>query len=147
MVIIGIGVVALLELLAAGTMSSGAGTELTTAVNFANNIHEIAMYLPFNDPANGASTSTKEAGGPANYNDIWDMNGDTYSPPLDVRRQPIAAYANWAQKVTVQSVAPDNVTAARPNSVTLPNARVTVTITHNGKIIYSESWIVSAPNS
>ena len=147
LVIIGVGVVALLELLAAGTLSPGVGTELTTAVNLASNVHEIAMYLPFNDPGNGASTSTKETGGPANYNDIWDLNGDTYSPPLDVRRQPISSYTNWAQKVTVQSVAPDNLTAARPNTVTLPNARVTVTITHNGKYVYSESWIVSAPNS
>jgi len=64
-----------------------------------------------------------------------------------VRRQPISGYNNWAQQVTVQSVAPDNLTASRPNSVTLPTARVTVTITHNGKYVYSESWIVSAPNS
>ena len=147
MVIIGMGVVALLELLTAGTMSTGAGTELTTAVNLANNIHEISTYLPFNDVTNGGSTSTKEAGGPSSYNDIWDLNGDTYSPPLDVRRQPISGYSNWAQKVTVQSVAPDNLTASRPNTVSLPNARVTVTITHNGKYVYSESWIVSAPNS
>src|SRR5690242_21631839 len=85
MVIIGMGVVALLELLTAGTMSTGAGTELTTAVNLANNIHEMSVYLPFNDPTNGASTSTKETGGASNYNDIWDLNGDTYSPPIDVR--------------------------------------------------------------
>ena len=147
MVIIGMGVVALLELLTAGTMSTGAGTELTTAVNLANNIHEVSVYLPFNDPTNGASTTTKPTGGPSNYNDIWDLNGDTYSPPLDVRRQPISGYNNWAQQVTVQSVAPDNLTASRPNSVTLPTARVTVTITHNGKYVYSESWIVTAPNS
>lgn len=145
--IVGTGVVALLQLLAAGTMSTEAGTELTTAVNLANNIHEISVYLPFNDPGSGGSTTTKEAGGPGNYNDIWDLNGDTYSPPLDARRQPISGYSNWAQQVTVQSVAPDNLTVTRPNSVTIPTARVTVTITHNGRTIYSESWIVAAPNS
>ena len=146
-VIIGIGVVALLELLAAGTMSNSAGTELTTATSLANNIHEISMILPFNDPGNGASTSTKEAGGPTAYNDIWDMNGDTYSPPLDVTRHPLNAYSTWAQQVTVQSVQPDTLTAGRPNSVTLPTARVTVVITHNGKNVYTASWIITAPNS
>lgn len=147
MVIIGIGVVALLELMAAGTMSNSVGTELTTAASLANNIHEISMVLPFNDPANGASTSTKEAGGPTAYNDIWDMNGDTYSPPLDVTRHQLTAFSNWGQQVTVQSVQPDTLTASRPNNVTLPTARVTCTITHNGKIVYTASWIVTAPNS
>lgn len=146
-VIIGIGVVALLELLAAGTMSNSAGTELTTATSLADNIHEISMVLPFNDPTNGASTSTKETGGPANYNDVWDLNGDTYSPPLDVTRHPLSGFANWGQQVTVQSVQPDTLTASRPNSVTLPTARVTVVITHHGKNVYTASWIVTAPNS
>lgn len=51
-VIIGIGVVSLLELLAAGSMSNGAATELTLAASLANNIHEISIGLPFTDPVN-----------------------------------------------------------------------------------------------
>jgi Tfp pilus assembly protein PilV len=199
--IIGVGVTALLELLTAGTMSNSAGTELTTAINLANNIHEITIgagttytwqgnwaaghsYNPgdavssgggyylcvsatsgatspsmdgahwlatqlmaFQDPTSPNSTGTKESGGPAAYNDIWDLNGDTYSPPLDVDRAPIPAYSNWAQQVTVQSVDPNNVNSVRPNDPTIPTARVTVTITHHGKFVYSSSWLLMAPNN
>lgn len=147
MIIIGVGVLALLELITAGTMSNSAGTEMTTAVNLANNIHEITIGMAFQDAGSPTSASTKE-GSVAAYNDIWDLNGDTYSPPLDVRRNPIAAYSTWSQKVTVQSVDPTNVTAIRPsNPGSYPTARVTVTITHGNKTVYTASWLVTAPNS
>ena len=138
---------ALLQLITAGTMSNTAGTELTTAVNLANNIHEWSLGLAFTNATNPTSTTYKDSGGPTAYTYIWDLNGDTYSPPLDVTANPINMYGSWSQQVTVSSVDPNNVTAVRPNSVTLPNARITVTITHNGKQIYSASWLVSAPNS
>ena len=200
-VIVGVGVTALLELLAAGTMSNSAGTELTTAINLANNIHEITigagttftwqgnwsaghsynpgdavnsggsyylcisavssatapagdgshwiatMLMGFQDPTNPSSSSTKEAGGPAAYNDIWDLNGDTYSPPLDVHRVPIPAYSNWAQQVTVQSVDPNNVNTVTGQDPTAPTARVTVQILHHGKLVYTSSWLAMAPNN
>lgn len=145
-VIIGMGVVALLELLTAGSMTNATATELTVGANLANSIHEIAIGLPFTDPVNTTSTTTKESGGPTAYNDIWDLNGDTYSPPLDVTRHPVSGYANWAQQVTVQSVQPDALTSTRPNSLTLSTARVTVAITHHGNTVYTASWIVAAPN-
>ena len=148
MVIIGVGVMALLELLAAGSMSNGAGTELTTAVNLANNIHEITIGMAFQDATTPSLTTHAAGEAVSAYTDIWDMNGDTYSPPLDVRRNPISAYANWAQKVTVQSVDPTNLTAVRPNDpVNLPTARITVTILHNNRQVYTASWLVTAPNN
>jgi type II secretory pathway pseudopilin PulG len=147
MVIIGTGVMALLQLLAAGTMSNSTATELTTAVNLANNVHEIAISLPFTSAANPNSTTFKDAGGPANYTYLWDMNGDTYSPPLDVRRNPITLYSNWSQVVTINSVDPTNLTAVRPNSTSLPTARLTVQILHHGKSVYQTSWLIAAPNS
>ena len=41
---------AMLELLAAGTVSNASGNQMTTAINLSNNIHEIALALPFRDP-------------------------------------------------------------------------------------------------
>lgn len=146
-VIIGIGVVALLELLAAGSMSNATATEMTVAASLANNIHEISLGLPFTDPVNPTSASTKESGGPTAYNDIWDLNGDTYSPPIDVTRHPVSGYSSWAQQVTVQSVAPTNLTATfPPDPVNYSTARVAVVITHKGKPVYTASWIVAAPD-
>src|SRR5215212_1266942 len=58
-VIIGIGVVGMLELLAAGTLSNSKGTELTTAINLANNVREISLGLAFADPVNPTQWNTK----------------------------------------------------------------------------------------
>jgi|SRR5579859_1711260 len=147
MVIIGTGVMAMLQLLTAGTMSNSSAAELTTAVQLANNVHEIALSLPFTCAANPTSTTFKDSGGPANYTYVWDINGDTYKPPLDIRRNQIANYTAWTQQVTVQSVDPTNLDAVRPNSVSLPTARVTVVILHNAKKVYKATWLICAPNS
>ncbi len=148
-VIIGIGVVAMLQLLAAGTISNVAGTELTTAVNLANNIHEIANGLPFYDPTTGASTnwSTKESGGLANYDDVLDLDGESFSPPVDVRRSSMSDYAGWKQDVQVQTVGQNLIGTVVPDTTTEPTARITVTISRHGRPVYETSWIVVASDT
>src|SRR3712207_2741458 len=59
-VIIGVGVVGMLELLAAGTLSNTKGTELTTAINLANNVREFTLAMPFLDPEQPTVWETKE---------------------------------------------------------------------------------------
>jgi type II secretory pathway pseudopilin PulG len=150
--IIGFGVVGMVELLAAGTNSNSEGAELTTAVNLANNVREISMGMAFRDPQLPNTWATKEGTGNANsdaplYDDVLDLDNATFSPPLDVRRQPITGYAGWAQNVVVESVDPNQIAAVRPDTVTLPTARVTVTVTRNGQFVHSASWLVVAPNS
>ncbi|HWE92867.1 MAG TPA: prepilin-type N-terminal cleavage/methylation domain-containing protein [Tepidisphaeraceae bacterium] len=142
-VIVGVAVVATCELLATGTTSNIDATELTTGVNLANNIHEIMVDVPFVDPNAPTSTSYKEAS-VATYAGIWAFNGDTYSPPLDVKRNAISSYPNWSQSVTVQTAAANQVNSARPNDITVPTAKVTVTIKHNGHFVYQTSWLEMA---
>ncbi|QOV90115.1 PilV family protein [Humisphaera borealis] len=144
-VIVGIGAVAMLELLAAGTVVNANGNQMTTAVNLANNMREIALGLPFNDPEQPVTWATKEAS-VASYDDVLDLDGTSFSPPLDVRRQPIADLTSWKQTVTVQSVAPDAVPSVRPNNATTATARVTVKILQNNKQVHEMSWLVVAPN-
>src|SRR4051794_31056268 len=95
-VVIGVGVLSLVELLAAGTMSNSKGTELTTAVNLASNVREIATGLAFQDPTFPNQWNTKESSVAA-YDDIKDLDGCTFQPPLDVRRQKIDLLPGWAQ--------------------------------------------------
>ncbi|MDB5356160.1 MAG: Tfp pilus assembly protein PilV [Phycisphaerales bacterium] len=144
-VIVGVAVVATCELLATGTISNVDATELTTGVNLANNIHEIMVTVPFVDPAAPNSTSYKESSVAA-YGSIWAFNGDTYSPPLDVKRSPISTYPNWSQSVVVQTVAANQVNSARPNDITVPTAKVTVTIQHKGHFVYQTCWLAMAPD-
>ena len=67
-------------------------------------------------------------------------------PPLDCRRQSVAVYSNWAQKVTVATVGDDMLTSIRPDDPTAATARVTVTIIHNGIQVYQTSWLAIAPD-
>lgn len=165
-VIIGVGVVAMLQLLAAGTMSNSEGTELTTAINLANNIREMSLGLAYYDPTDMAKSpavytwNTKEAT-VKDYDNIMDLDGATdtwnqqttdpaggyqvFSPPIDVRRNPINNYANWAQWVKVETVSQQNVSQVLPHDPLSPTARVTVKIVHNGSEVYRMSWLAVAP--
>ena len=146
-VIIGVGVVGMLELLAAGTMSNTKGTELTTAINLANNIREVTLGMQFVDPEQPTIWSTKEATTAA-YDDVKDLDGCEFSPPLDVRRQPIASYVNWKQVIRVDTVDPNNVKLAlTTKDAREVTARVTVTIQHQNADVYTMSWLAVAPKA
>jgi prepilin-type N-terminal cleavage/methylation domain-containing protein len=138
--IIGIGVVAMLQLLAAGTMTNSEGTELTTGLNLAKNIRELSLGLRFADSDNPTHWGNESGETLSSYDDIDDLTGKSYSPPIDARRQALSDYTNWQQSITVQSVDPDLLTSNAPNGST-PAARVTVTIEHNGQYVCDLSWL------
>jgi len=148
-VIIGVGCVGMLELLGKGTMANNDGAELTTGMNLAGNIRECMTGLYYTDPVSPTHWGT-EAGetSVALYNDIDDFDGKTFSPPIDARRNSLGStYSNWAQQVKVESVNPTNITATM-NHLTLtpdlrPTCRCTVTVTHNGNVVYSQWWIAA----
>ncbi len=106
-VIIGSGIVAVLQLLAAGTLANEAASDLTTAVNLANNIHEVTIRLPLIDP-NYPGTWNPHLSNAASFGGVSEFDGSTFSPPIDVSCQPIAGYSNWSQVVTVKSVSHTN---------------------------------------
>src|SRR5687767_15055047 len=84
-VIIGVGVMGMLQLLATGTMANGESTELTTAVQLANNINELCVRTKYKDLRTNIATS----------------GGRLYSPPIDGRGRPLVGYSEWAQFVTI----------------------------------------------
>ena len=135
-VIVGVAIAAMCQLLTVGTQSNRAAGDLTTGVNLANVIHELAVGLPFTD-----------GGSPVigTFHDIWDLN-QTFTPPIDSRDIAISTYPNWSQQVTVQTVALNQLTSVRPNDQTVPTARVTVIILHNNQQVYQASWVVAAPD-
>ena len=145
MTLIGLGVLAMLELLAAGSVSNAYGTEMTTAVHLANNVHEISLGLAFYDPQNPTAWNTKEAGGVTAYDNVMDLDATSFSPPLDVRRQAMSGYSGWGQRVKVETVAEDYIASVRPNTLAEPTVRVTVTVFRNGRDVYTTSWLAVAP--
>lgn len=143
--IISIGVVAMLELLAVGTISNGNGAEQTTAMNLAKNIRELTFGMAPCDattPTNwGRETGETTT---ASLDDIDDLDGMTFSPPIDARRQPLSTYGNWSQTITVRTVDPNRLTLTVPNG-TAGALRITCTIKHNGKDVGWMSWIAFDP--
>ena len=120
-IIIGVGFVAMLQLLAAGTVNTIAGSELTTGVSLARNIREYTLN--------------------STYANLPTFNAQSYSPPKDSRGVALSSLTGWQQQVTVQSVNPDNI---KQNIVDATPAavRVTVVVNHNSKKVCDLSWYV-----
>jgi type II secretory pathway pseudopilin PulG len=117
--IVGVAFVAVLELVAAGTTSNVQATEMTTGVNLAKSVRELALTKTFAQ--------------------VRAMNGDSYSPPKDAAGELINEFGDWTQKVAVQACDPTRL----PRDVVDPNpdvVRVTVTVEHNNERVCDVSW-------
>jgi type II secretory pathway pseudopilin PulG len=152
--IIGIGCVSMLALLGQGTLANNEGTELTTAMNLAGNVREAMAGLSYSDPKVPSHWGPELSGpGPiednvTKYNDYDDFDGKKFSPPINANRLSLGAnYATWEQQVAVQTVNPTDLNTA-VSHLTLPPAmrptcRCTVTVLHNGKVIYAQTWVAA----
>jgi hypothetical protein len=138
--IIGLGVVSVLQLTTKLTVSQITAVDMTIAVNLANNVHELTYNLHFADPNSPTHWGPETGETLATFNDNDDFDGQTFSPPIDARRQTIANLKGWSQTVTVQSVDINSLTTAVPNGSSKAE-RVTATINHNGQQVYQESWL------
>src|SRR5262245_36854297 len=76
-VIIGVGVMAMMQLLAAGTVSNVQAFEMTTGVNVAKAVREISIQKSFDD--------------------IIAMDGTHHQPPWDSRSQAMDDLTDWRQ--------------------------------------------------
>ena len=141
-IIIGVGVSAVVQLLAKGTLSNLDGADLTTAVNLANNIHELTFGLNFVDPNNPTNWGVETGETLATYSHLDDFSNQTFSPPIDARRQSLSAYTNWTQTVTVTKVDINSLTTSVPNTTAMPCARVKVVVSHLGQAVYTEGWTI-----
>ena len=139
-VIVGLGVVAMLELLANGTRANADSTELTTAVHLARNVRELTLGLAFYDPADPTHWGAESGETLTTYDDVDDLDGKAFTPPIDARRQLLTAYAGWQQTVTVESADVNRLTLSVPKG-SQPVNRVTVVISHHNRAVYRTSWL------
>ena len=159
MVIIGVGVMAMLELLAAGTAANGDAARLATAITLADNAREMSVALAYQDPQMPGVWDTRESS-VTQYDNVMDLDGpvDTwdkpeeatgwqkFSPPRDGTRKSIDLPGKWAQYIKVETVSSDNITTLLPHDPNCEVVRVTVKVTRGDIEVYRTSWIVtSAP--
>ncbi len=100
-IIVGVGVVAMLQLLAAGTMSNAESAESTIAQNLARNIRELSLGLAFTDPAQPTHWGLETGETIATCNDLDDLDGAVISPPIDAPDGP-----HRSQRVDAESHGP-----------------------------------------
>jgi hypothetical protein len=147
-VIVGVGVVAMLQLLAAGTVVNKDGSELTTGLNLVKNVREFSMHLHYKTPSAASYPyhwgleSGESASTPPGWDDIDDMAGRTFDPPIDGGGVPMPGYAGWKQVVTCTTVDPDNPTATTGAGLNgaAPGLRVSVTVLRNERPVITEVW-------
>jgi hypothetical protein len=139
-VIIGVGVMAVLELTTKLTVSQDGAVDMTVAINLANNIHELTYNLHFTDPINPTHWGPEAGETLATYNDNDDFDGSVFSPPIDTERNTLSNLTGWTQSISVQSVDPNSISTTVTNGSTSME-RITVTVSHSGQTVYAESWL------
>ncbi len=143
--IVGTAVLAIMSAQQAYHTHNDVAAKNSTALMLANEIRELTLELPFNDPITGNATFGPEADetnvdpfvAVINFDDLDDFYSSgsslTFSPPINALRQPIPNMNRWSQIITVENVSINDVsgTAISP---TAPKEllRITVVIMYQG---------------
>jgi prepilin-type N-terminal cleavage/methylation domain-containing protein len=140
-VIVGSGVLAIVAAQQAFHKQNFWSTHATIAARLGNEIREMTLQLPRNDPVTGAAfwgPEENETSDVELFDDLDDFDGDGSglifsealgNGPLNARREKIANMEGWAQIVKVDNVEPHDITVNAPHNST-PMIRVTVTVTY-----------------
>lgn len=161
-VIVGTGVLAIVAAQQAFHAKNDWAQRTGTAMLLANEIREMTLALPLHDPITGKQNLGPEPNEAdvTLYDDLDDFAGTvdmsgfgaglTFSPPIDALRQPVADMEAWTQKVTVENVLPDYISAAFGQPLgTTGTMRVTVEILYRNPVngadesITSLTWLVA----
>jgi len=138
--LVGLAIASLVTANSAFTKANGAGIELSTAEFLIEQIRELSTLLPVIDP-NGGSTFGPETGETlADYDDLDDFDGASFSPPISADRNPLNDLAAFSQQITVE-----NVDASDFEQVVSDHGsyfvRVTVKVFLNSREISSTRWL------
>jgi len=139
-ILVGLAIACLLAASTSFTNTNAAGLDLSTAEFLSEQIRELTALLPAVDPNTGTDLFGPEEAALADYDDLDDFDGASFSPPINADRQPLSNFAAFTQQVTVE-----NVNAADFEQVvgdhTSDFVKVTVTVSLNTREISSTSWL------
>jgi len=139
--LVGLAIASLLAANRAFTQANDAGTDLSTAEFLLEQIKELTALLPVVDPQTDDASFGPETGETlANYDDLDDFDGASYSPPINADRNLLNEYATFSQQVTVENVSAsdfEQVVGDHGSSF----VRVTVSVYQNAQQITAASWL------
>lgn len=138
--LVGLAVTALLVTNRALTQSNSAGLEISTAEFLIEQIKELTALLAVIDPEDGFTQFGPEETSLADYDDLDDFDGASFSPPINADRQTLNNFSAYRQQVTVQNVSTSNFSLPVADH-TSDVVRVTVRIYLNSRLVSEENWI------
>jgi type II secretory pathway pseudopilin PulG len=100
-IIVGVGIVASMQLFATCSVQNRASNQMTAAMLLCDNVREAMAGLNFNDPTTGKTTWGAEESGVAAFDDVDDFDGQTFDPPIDSLRATIPTMSQYSQVVAV----------------------------------------------
>lgn len=139
-ILIGLSIAALVAANGTLTMANGAGADQSTAEFLCEQIRELTAMLAVVDPQTTTTTFGPEEAGVAAYDDVDDLDGATFSPPIGADRASLNAFAAFSQQVTVQNVNRSNLDQVVADHAS-QFVRVTVRVLRNQQEITSASWV------
>jgi prepilin-type N-terminal cleavage/methylation domain-containing protein len=141
MLLIGLAIVSLISANGAFTQANASGAELSTSEFLIEQIRELTTVLPVIDPNTGTATFGPEASETlANYNDLDDFNGASFSPPISADRNTLADLSAYTQQITVENVSASDFEQVVSNHSSF-FVRVTVRVFLNAREISSARWL------
>jgi len=139
-ILIGMAIAALAVSSRAFTMANGSGINLSTSEFLMEEIRALTAFLPVVDPNAGTTIFGPEEASLADYDDLDDFDGVSFSPPIDINRAQLNNFTQFSQQVTVENVSSSNFATVVSDHGS-PFVRVTVTIFLNNGQINSANWI------
>jgi len=139
-ILIGVAIASLVAANGLLTKTNSFGLNLSTAEFLIEQIRELTTPLPAVDPNTGTYIFGPEAGETlTTYDDLDDLNGASFRPPINANRQPLNDFAAFTQEITVEKVSDTNFEIVVDHDSNF--VRITVRILSNNNEIISSSWI------
>jgi hypothetical protein len=122
-IMVGLAISALMAANSTYTVVNSAGLDLSSGEFLIEQMREMTMMT--------------------DYNNLLGLHNTTYSPPCDANKQPLNAFSNFTQEITVEKVSSTNFQQVVASSKFV---RITVEIEHNGNHLTEASWVRADPN-
>ena len=139
-ILVGLAIASLVGANISFTRANGVGADSSTAEFLTEQFRELSTLLSVIDPNTGTDYFGAEEMVLADYDDLDDFDGKSFSPPINANREALNNFGAFSQQITVE-----NVNGANFENIVADHGsdfvRVTVRVFLNGKEISSNSWI------
>ena len=145
-IILGMGITASIHTIMSGTTMSMDSDKMTTANFLASEVGEWTRTLPFSDqdPSDWLNPPGPDSEGPYGpyVDDVDDLLGATFSPPLNAAGVPIKGMDGWSQKILMTWRDRSN-PSIEVDPGTSDLIYIQAVIAFRGEVILSTGWLLA----